>query len=71
LRSKLVEDFENPDEVDERGLGAVHHLVLGDHSNKLALLTCLVMGGMANIDLTTSEMDQVTALHLACKVRQY
>ena len=56
--------------VDERepGFGPIHYIAQGKHVFKTKLLVILVIYGNADLDLTTTHKDQVTALHLAVEV---
>ncbi len=65
---KIYKD--DPNEVDKTGFGfgPIHYLIKKNHANRKELLICLAIYSMANLDLTTTELREVTALHLACQV---
>ena len=52
----------------EPGFGAIHYIAQGKHTFKTKLLVVLAIYGNADLDLTTTHKDQVTALHLAVEV---
>ena len=58
--------------MDERepGFGAVHYIAQGNYMYKTKLLVILAIYGNADLDLTTTHKDQVTALHLAVEVSE-
>ncbi len=71
MEKSLTTYKDDPNEVDKTGygLGPIHYLITEKHANRKELLICLAMYSMANLDLTTTQLREVTALHLACKVR--
>ena len=52
----------------EPGFGPIHYIAQGKHVFKTKLLVILAIYGNADLDLTTTHKDQVTALHLAVEV---
>ena len=50
------------------GYGAIHHIAAGKYGYKTELLVVLTIHGNANLDLTTTHHEQMTALHLAVEV---
>lgn len=53
---------------NEPGFGPIHYIAQGKHVFKTKLLVILAIYGNADLDLTTTHKDQVTALHLAVEV---
>ncbi len=71
MEKSLTTYKDDPNEVDKTGFGfgPIHYLITEKHANRKELLICLAMYSRADLDLTTTELREVTALHLACKVR--
>ncbi len=70
MRDSLRREQENPNGIAEKGFGfgPIHYLIDKNHGNRRDLLLCLAIDGKADLDLTTTELRQITALHMACKV---
>ena len=66
----ILSDKQHVNKVEQKkdGYGAIHYIAEGKYKFKTELLVVLVIYGHANIDLTTTHKDQVTALHLAAQV---
>ena len=69
----ISRDKEVVDNVDQKGdgYGAIHYIAEGKYRFKTELLVVLTIYGHANLDLTTTHKDQVTALHLAVQVSAF
>ena len=58
----------NTVEKGKPGYGAIHHIAAGKYDCKTELLVVLIIHGSADLDLTTTYHEQMTALHLAVEV---
>ena len=58
----------NTVEKGKLGYGAIHYIAAGKHDRKTELLVVLTIHGNADLDLTTTHHEQMTALHLAVEV---
>ncbi len=70
MYASLRRDQENPNGVSNTGygFGPIHYLIDKNHGNRKDLLLCLAIDGKADLDLTTTELREITALHMACLV---
>lgn len=66
IKEELVNQI---DESSKHGYGAIHYVAKGKYTYKTELLVVLAIHGSADLDLTTTNRDQMTALHLAIEVR--
>lgn len=60
--------MESIDSVDKEGFGAIHYIVMKNHKKKHQLLEMLIIRGAADVDLTTTYHNGLTALHIAVEV---
>ena len=67
IKEELVNQVD--DRLSEHGYGAIHYITKGNYTYKTELLVVMAIHGNADLDLTTTNRDQMTALHLAIEVR--
>ena len=65
----IKEELVNQVDDSKHGYGAIHYIAKGNYTYKTELLVVLTIHGNADLDLTTTSRDQMTALHLAIEVR--
>lgn len=53
---------------EKPGYAAIHHIAAGKYDYKTELMVVLTIHGSADLDLTTTHHEQMTALHLAVEV---
>lgn len=70
LMKLILRDKEEVNKVEKgrHGYGAIHYISEGKHEFKRELLVVLAIHGGADLDLTTTHKEQMTALHLAIEV---
>ena len=64
----IKQELVNQVDDSKHGYGAIHYIAQGDYRYKTELLVVLAIHGNADLDLTTTNRDQMTALHLAIEV---
>ena len=64
----VKEELVNQVDDSKHGYGAIHYLAKGNYTYKIELLVTLAIHGNADLDLTTTNRNQQTALHLAIEV---
>lgn len=64
----IKEELVNQVDDSKHGYGAIHYLAKGNYTYKIELLVTLAIHGNADLDLTTTNRDQLTPLHLAIEV---
>ncbi len=67
LKNQEADKRESLDDIDQVGFAAIHYIVTNIHKSKSSLLEALVING-ANVDLTTTYREGLSALHLAVEV---
>jgi hypothetical protein len=65
----IKEGLVNQVDDSKHGYGAIHYIAKSNYTYKTELLVILAIHGNADLDLTTTNRDQLTALHLAIEVR--
>lgn len=64
----IKEELVNQVDDSKYGYGAIHYIAKGNYTYKTELLVVMAIHGNADLDLTTTSRDQMTALHLAIEV---
>ena len=64
----IKEQLVNQVDESKYGYGAIHFIAKGNYKYKTELLVVLAIHGNADLDLTTTNRNQMTALHLATEV---
>ena len=67
----IKEEVVNQVDGSKHGYGAIHYIAKGSYIYKTELLVTLAIHENADLDLTTTNQDQMTALHLAIKVDRF